>query len=103
MHVAAALDDQSVLDPFLLEGYDEDTVDDFLRAVSDEKARLQDVIDAARVRQNRARAVLGLHEAMVAAMLDAYRDVTERRRAAESRAAAIRAARVDAPTPKEAG
>jgi cell division septum initiation protein DivIVA len=76
-------------EPRLVEGYDQEKVEDFLRAVADESSRLRHLIDDARTRETRARALLGMHEAMVANMLEAYRDVTARRREAEATAAKI--------------
>jgi len=71
-----------------IEGYDEDTIDDFLRAVREEQSRLEAEIADAHAREARALALLGMHEAMVVTMHDVYRDVTARRRAAEATAAA---------------
>jgi hypothetical protein len=70
------------------EGYDEDTVDDFVRAVSEEQARLRAQIEEARVRETRALALLGMHDGMLATMSDVYREITARRREAEATAAA---------------
>ena len=70
------------------EGYDEATVDDFLRAVAEEQARLSAQLDDAERREQRARSLIGMHEVMVATMRDAYADVTATRRAAEATAAA---------------
>jgi cell division septum initiation protein DivIVA len=69
------------------EGYDEATVDDFLRAVEEERALLRSRLDDAEQRAQRARALIGMHEVMVATMRDAYADVTAVRRAAEATAA----------------
>ena len=71
------------------EGYDEATVDDFLRAVEAERARLQGRLDDADRRAQRARSLIGMHDVMVATMREAYVDVTATRRAAEARAAQI--------------
>lgn len=76
-------------DGAVLDGYDQDTVDDFLRAVDEEKGRLRVEIDAARARQQRALMLVRMHETMLVTMRDAYEDVTATRRAAEVRAAAI--------------
>jgi cell division septum initiation protein DivIVA len=76
-------------EPLLIEGYDQENVDAFLRAVADEASRLHQAIDEARTREAHAHAVLGMHEAMVATMLEAYRDVTTRRREAAATAATI--------------
>jgi cell division septum initiation protein DivIVA len=73
----------------VVEGYDQETVDDFLRAVAEERSRLLRVIDDAHAREARARTLLALHESMLATMLSAYRNVTACRRAAEAAAAAI--------------
>ena len=70
------------------EGYDEATVDDFLRAVANERTRLSAQLDDAERREQRARALIGMHEVMVATMRDAYADITAVRRAAEATAAA---------------
>ncbi len=71
-----------------LEGYDEATVDDFLRAVAYEQERLRTEIEAARTREVRANGLVGMHEAMLTTMRDVYREVTTTRREAEARAAA---------------
>jgi hypothetical protein len=71
-----------------LEGYDEDTVDDFVRAVAHERDRLRALIGEAQAREARAQMLLGLHDAMLATMRDVYREVTEQRRVAEATAAA---------------
>ena len=75
-----------------IEGYDEDTVDDFVRAVADERDRLRAQIGDAEAREARARTLLGMHDAMLATMRDVYRELTEKRRAAESTAAETTAA-----------
>jgi cell division septum initiation protein DivIVA len=81
----------------VVQGYDQLTVDDFLRAVAEESTRLRDSIERARARETRARTLLGMHESLLSAMHDAYRDVTRRRRASEAHAAEIvRAAERDA-------
>ncbi len=72
-----------------MQGYDEATVDDFLRAVADAKAQLRARIEDAEARTTRARTLLGMHEAMVSTMHDAYQEVTAKRRAAEATAATI--------------
>jgi cell division septum initiation protein DivIVA len=73
------------------EGYDEATVDDFLRAVEAERSRLQAELDEAGRREQRARVLINMHEVMVATMRDAYADVTAIRRAAEATAAQVMA------------
>jgi hypothetical protein len=72
-----------------LEGYDEATVDGFLRAVALEQERLRSEIDAAHARETRAMALIGMHEAMLTTMRDVYVEITTTRRAAETEAAAI--------------
>jgi hypothetical protein len=76
-------------------GYSRETVDDFLRAVESERARLEEVIREARAREVNARSLLSVHESMVATMLESYREVTRRRIDAEERADAIRGAASD--------
>jgi cell division septum initiation protein DivIVA len=71
-----------------LEGYDESTVEDFLRAVDAERQRLVTELEDARQRERRALALLGVHEAMVVTLRKAYQDVTTIRRQAEATAAA---------------
>jgi hypothetical protein len=72
-----------------LEGYDAATVESFLRAVTLEQARLQAEIAAARAREERARALVGMHETMLTTMRDVYVEVSAVRRSAEAQAAAI--------------
>ena len=74
----------------LLEGYDQETVDDFVRAVEVEKARLQVEIDAAHRRERRAHSLIHMHETMLATMREAYAEVMVARWAAEARATTIR-------------
>jgi hypothetical protein len=72
--------------------YSRETVDDFLRAVEGERARIEDVIRDERAREARARSLLSVHESMVATMSEAYREVTRCRLDAEAAADAIRRA-----------
>jgi hypothetical protein len=76
-------------DAHLVVGYTQEAVDDFLLAVARERESLQEIIKEARVREARAQGIIGMHELMVAMMLETHRELGARRRDAEARASEI--------------
>lgn len=70
-------------------GYPRTTVDDFLMAAAAERARLDDELEQATARADRAHAQIGVYRVMMRMLLDAQRDVGEIRARAEERAAEI--------------
>ena len=84
-------EDDARLDPIapwdaVIEGYDQEKVDDFLRAVATEKVRLHSEIEDARRRERRALSLVHMHETMLTSLRAAYTDVMVNRWAAEARA-----------------
>ena len=75
-----------------IRGYSRAEVDDFLDAAARERSRLETEIADADRRVREARSAIGMHRVMVAMVLDAQRELTEVRRAAEREADAIIAA-----------
>jgi hypothetical protein len=67
----------SVADDVVL-AYDHAAVEDFARAVDEEVRRLTSVIDDARARAARARALLQLQQTMLATMADLCREASRR-------------------------
>jgi DivIVA protein len=70
-------------------GYSRAEVDDFLAAAARERARLEAEIADANRRIRDARTAIGMHRVMVSMVLDAQRELSEMRRAAELEAERI--------------
>jgi hypothetical protein len=72
-----------------LEGYDQETVEDFVHAVARERDRLHAELVHERERERRALVVVRMHEMMLVSMRTAYADVTATRHEAERQTAEI--------------
>lgn len=81
--------DSRTTDDRRMHGYPRATVDDFLAAAAVERARLEEELEQATARADRARAQIGVDRVMMRMLLDAQRDVGEIRARAEERAAEI--------------
>jgi cell division septum initiation protein DivIVA len=70
-------------------GFPRELVTEFLQAVESERTKLLAALEEARVRQQRAREVLGLHRVMEGMLLESQREIAARRSAAEAQSRQI--------------